>query len=56
MKTIKLILIFVFIFFSKNIKAQFNYQRSWGTYFGDERFELGDSKTDSQGNLYIERN
>ena len=53
MKTIKLILIFGFIFFSKNIKAQFNYQRSWGTYFGDERFELGDSKTDSQGNLYI---
>lgn len=53
MKTIKLILILGFVFFSKKINAQFNYQRSWGTYFGDERFELGGSKIDSQGNLYI---
>ncbi len=53
MKTIKLTLLLGFIFFSKNINAQFNYQRSWGTYFGDERFELGASKIDSQGNLYI---
>lgn len=53
MKTIKLILVLSFIFFSKNINAQFNYQRSWGTYFGDERFVLTDSETDSNGNLYI---
>ena len=33
--------------------AQFNFQRSWGTYFGDERFELKDSKIDKDGNLYI---
>lgn len=31
----------------------FNYQRSWGTYFGDERFRLKDSKTDKHGNLYL---
>jgi Secretion system C-terminal sorting domain len=30
-----------------------NYQRSWGTYFGDERFYLQDSKADKLGNLYI---
>jgi hypothetical protein len=53
MKTIKLTLLLVFIFFSKNINAQFSYQRSWGTYFGDERFELSGSKIDSQGNLYM---
>ena len=33
--------------------SQFNFQRSWGTYFGDERFELKDSKIDKDGNLYI---
>lgn len=33
--------------------SQFNFQRSWGTYFGDERFELADSKIDRAGNLYI---
>lgn len=53
MKAFKLILILGFILISKNINAQFNFQRSWGTYFGDERFELGSSKIDSQGNLYI---
>lgn len=53
MKTFKLILILGFILLSKNINAQFNYQRSWGTYFGDERFILSDSEIDSNGNLYI---
>lgn len=31
----------------------FNFERSWGTYFGDNRFYLQDSKTDSLGNVYI---
>lgn len=33
--------------------SQFNFQRNWGTYFGDERFELSGSKIDNDGNLYI---
>ena len=42
------------ILFSISVSAQnSNYQRSWGTYFGDERFYLQDSKTDKLGNLYI---
>ncbi len=53
MKTTRIILFFVLVCFSTNIYAQFNFQRSWGTYFGDERFELKDSKIDSNGNLYI---
>jgi hypothetical protein len=56
MKTAKLILLINFVLFSKNLNAQFNFQRSWGTYFGDERFELRDSKIDSNGNLYIAGN
>ncbi len=35
--------------FSQN----FNFQRSWGTYFGDHRFLLQDSKVDKNGDLYI---
>ncbi len=43
-----------FILLSISAAAQdFNFQRSWGTYFGDERFFLKDSKTDRSGNLYI---
>ncbi len=42
------------ILISLSASAQnFNFQRSWGTYFGDERFFLKDSKTDKQGNLYL---
>ena len=40
-------------FISHNCFSQFNFQRSWGTYFGDERYQLSDSKLDSAGNLYI---
>lgn len=50
-------LIFLFTIFlslvTTKIAAQFNFQRSWGTYFGDERFILSDSEIDSKGNLYI---
>jgi hypothetical protein len=50
-------LIFLFTIFlslvTTKIAAQFNFQRSWGTYFGDERFVLSDSEIDSKGNLYI---
>ncbi|WP_298145129.1 T9SS type A sorting domain-containing protein [Flavobacterium sp.] len=30
-----------------------NVTRVWGTYFGDERFYLQDSRVDNSGNLYI---
>lgn len=56
MKKFKLTLFLICLLFSKNINAQFNYQRSWGTYFGDERFVLTDSEIDSNGNLYITGN
>jgi Secretion system C-terminal sorting domain/Beta-propeller repeat len=47
-------LFFFFIVSSWSLNAQdFNYTRNWGTYFGDERYGLQDSKVDSQGNLYI---
>jgi Secretion system C-terminal sorting domain/Beta-propeller repeat len=47
-------LLFLLLVSSWSLNAQdFNYHRSWGTYFGDERFILQDSKVDSQGNLYI---
>jgi hypothetical protein len=49
MKKIILLLLISFAASSQN----FNFQRSWGTYFGDERFFLSDSKTDHLGNLYI---
>ena len=48
---IKVILI-ILISFSASAQ-NINYQRNWGTYFGDERFRLKDSKTDRQGNLYL---
>ncbi len=47
-------LFFLLLVSSWSLNAQdFNYTRSWGSYFGDERFSLQDSKVDSQGNLYI---
>ncbi|WP_026979209.1 T9SS type A sorting domain-containing protein [Flavobacterium tegetincola] len=48
----KTIILFLLISFSASAQ-NFNFQRSWGTYFGDERFKLKDSKTDKQGNLYL---
>lgn len=48
----KTILLFLLMSLAAN-SQNFNYQRSWGTYFGDERFILRDSKTDRLGNLYI---
>jgi hypothetical protein len=48
-----LILISAFLLFCVDVSAQFNFQRTWGTYFGDERFFFADSKADSAGNLYI---
>ena len=53
MKTTRILLFFVLVCFSTNIYSQFNFQRSWGTYFGDERFYFSDSTIDSNGNLYI---
>lgn len=47
------ITILLFLINSITVFSQFNFQRSWGTYFGDERFILADSKADSNGNLYI---
>ena len=44
---------FIFVLFTVIINAQFNYQRSWGTYLGDERFALGDCIVDNSGNLYV---
>lgn len=46
------ILLFVILLSLKSV-AQFNFQRSWGTYLGDERFRLSDSKIDNDGNLYL---
>ncbi|WP_432672793.1 T9SS type A sorting domain-containing protein [Flavobacterium sp. SM2513] len=48
----KTIILFLLISFSASAQ-NYNVQRSWGTYFGDERFRLKDSKTDKQGNLYL---
>jgi hypothetical protein len=56
MNTKRLILFSIITLLSTTLNAQFNFQRSWGTYFGDERFELEGSKIDSQGNLYIAGN
>lgn len=52
MKKNTLYLLFALIT-SLNATAQFNFQRSWGTYFADERFYFTDSAIDSSGNLYI---
>jgi hypothetical protein len=46
-------LIFFFLFLVFNGYAQFNFERNWGTYLGDERFVFADSKVDRDGNLYI---
>ena len=47
-KYILFLLLFVY-----NGYAQFNFERSWGTYLGDERFVFADSKIDRDGNIYI---
>ncbi len=49
MKNKILFLLISFSTFAQNS----SFQRSWGTYFGDERFFLQDSKADKLGNLYI---
>lgn len=51
-KKIYLIIVIVFSCFA-NCYSQFNFQRNWGTYFGDERFVVNDSAIDRDGNLYI---
>lgn len=53
MKKFKHIIFLSIVVFSNITYSQFNFQRSWGTYFGDERFVLSDSEIDSNGNLYI---
>jgi hypothetical protein len=53
MKTIKLIPLLILLNLTIQGYSQFNFQRSWGTYFGDDRFHLSDSKIDRDGNLYI---
>ena len=45
--------LFVFSILSGKTLAQFNLERSWGTYFGDEKTLYKDSTIDSEGNLYI---
>ena len=49
----KFIFFFILTFSFSGFTQSFNYQRSWGTYFGDERYELSKSKVDNNGNLYI---
>lgn len=49
----KNIFILIVLFTSNLINSQFNFQRSWGTYFGDERFIFTDSAIDNNGNLYL---
>lgn len=46
-------LLFLLLLTFSSQAQEFNYDRNWGTYFGDERFYLQDSKVDAQGNLYI---
>ncbi|MDD2985397.1 T9SS type A sorting domain-containing protein [Flavobacterium sp.] len=46
-----IILFFYLIIFPVN--AQFNYERSWGTYYGDEMVQYRSSCIDAIGNLYI---
>lgn len=53
MKTIAVILALLAGSFYNKVNAQFNFQRSWGTYFGDERFGFTDSAVDNAGNLYL---
>ncbi len=33
--------------------AQFNYERAWGTYFGDDSMRVTDNEVDKDGNIYI---
>lgn len=49
---IKLFLLILLMTF-KGHSQEFNMERTWGTYFGDERFLLQDSKADKSGNLYV---
>lgn len=48
------------MFFSMQIQAQnttdFNYYRTWGTYFGGKNFQAKDAALDSQGNIYLTGN
>ena len=53
MKIFKMFLILTVILSNHLIVAQFNFQRSWGTYFADERFYFTDSAIDIDGNLYV---
>ena len=53
MKTITILLALLAGSIYNKANAQFNFQRSWGTYFGDERFVFTDSAVDNAGNLYV---
>lgn len=53
MKNLIFLFTIILSLLTTKIAAQFNFERSWGTYFGDERFVLSDSEIDSIGNLYI---
>ena len=53
MNILRFLTTILILYISTAANAQFNFQRSWGTYFGDERFDFSDSKVDRSGNLYI---
>ncbi len=55
MKTLFATIIIVLTNFSINnaFSQNFNYQRTWGTYFGDENIRIRADAIDHQGNIYI---
>ncbi len=48
----KKIIVFVLISFAAN-GQDLNFKRSWGTYFGDDRYQYLESAVDTNGNLYV---
>ena len=46
-------LLLILLFQSNSFFGQFNFQRSWGSYYGDERLIFTDSAVDNNGNLYV---
>jgi hypothetical protein len=49
----KFLMVLFILFNSLLVNAQFNYQRTWATYFGNGAMGINDDEIDSEGNVYM---
>lgn len=49
----RFILCLLFLVFACNVFGQPNYNKTWATYFGDQKIKIFDSAIDANGNIYV---